>query len=73
VKTDPTRKITRVTGEDRKEMRSVLAKQYARGASLRALAAEHGRSYGFVHRLLTEDDTFQPRSRGGANRKAGVA
>jgi hypothetical protein len=35
--------------------------------SIRALAAETGRSYGFVHRILTENDV-DLRGRGGATR-----
>ncbi|MBN9620404.1 MAG: transcriptional regulator, partial [Actinobacteria bacterium] len=37
-----------------------------KGASIRSLAAEHGRSYGFVHRLLVESGTTL-RGRGGAS------
>lgn len=57
----------RVTGNDRSSLASSLAKEYAAGASIRALADKNGRSYGFVHRLLSESAvTF--RGRGGATR-----
>jgi predicted transcriptional regulator len=57
----------RVTGDDRSALASTLAEQYAAGASIRALAEENGRSYGFVHRLLSEQDVAF-RGRGGATR-----
>ncbi len=61
------KKGARVTGEDRRELASVLQERYAAGTSIRALAAETGRSYGFVHRILSESGT-QLRGRGGATR-----
>jgi len=58
----------RVTGADRSTLASKMATEYASGASIRALAEKNGRSYGFVHRLLRENDvTF--RGRGGATRR----
>jgi hypothetical protein len=44
-----------------------LKKKYEGGASIRDLAAETGRSYGFVHRVLSETGV-QLRGRGGATR-----
>ena len=44
----------RVTGPVRAKMAKALARQYKAGTSIRALAEEHGRSYGFVHALLIE-------------------
>ena len=62
----------RVTGDDRTSLASVLAAEYAAGASIRALAEKNGRSYGFVHRLLKEQAvTF--RGRGGPNRVSAAA
>jgi hypothetical protein len=58
-------KHVRITGADRDKLRAQLRKDYLAGASLRALAGEYGRSYGFVHRILTGDGDFQLRSRGG--------
>ena len=59
-------KSTRVTGTDRVQLQAQLRKDYLAGASLRALAGECGRSYGFIHRILIGDDgDFQLRDRGG--------
>lgn len=58
---------TRITGADRSELAGELTKKYTNGASIRALAEETGRSYGFIHRILTENDVTL-RSRGGATR-----
>jgi transposase len=63
-----TTKGTRVTGSDRNELAADLKAKYAQGQSIRALAAETGRSYGFVHRILSESDT-PLRGRGGATRR----
>ena len=41
-----------------------LKKRYGQGASIRELAAETGRSYGFIHRVLVESDVTL-RGRGG--------
>ena len=57
----------RVTGKDRDDLAAKLKKQYLSGKSIRALAEETGRSYGFVHRVLTESGV-QLRGRGGATR-----
>ncbi|MCU0297354.1 MAG: helix-turn-helix domain-containing protein [Candidatus Nanopelagicales bacterium] len=58
------KKGRRITGAEREKMTASLKKQYDKGASIRELAAETGRSYGFVHRLLVESET-QLRGRGG--------
>ncbi len=58
----------RVTGKARKSLATDLKAKYKKGASIRELAAETGRSYGFVHRLLTESGV-NLRGRGGATRK----
>ncbi|MCU1600245.1 MAG: hypothetical protein JWO22_954 [Frankiales bacterium] len=62
------KKGTRVTGGDRDSLSTQLKKKYEGGASIRALAEEHGRSYGFVHRILSEAGASL-RGRGGATRK----
>jgi hypothetical protein len=49
------KKGTRVTGADRAKLASDLKKRYDAGESIRSLAASTGRSYGFVHRILTEN------------------
>ena len=59
----------RITGDDRNTLADELRKRYDAGESIRLLAASTGRSYGFVHRLLSESGATL-RSRGGANRPA---
>lgn len=60
----------RITGADRDKLAGELSAKYAEGKSIRELAAETGRSYGFVHRLLS-DNQVSLRGRGGAaGRKA---
>nr|WP_269326719.1 helix-turn-helix domain-containing protein [Kineosporia mesophila] len=61
------KKGARITGTDRSKLAGELKKKYTSGASIRALAEETGRSYGFVHRILTENEV-QLRGRGGATR-----
>lgn len=49
------------TGTVRRQLAAELKARYEHGATVRALAAEAGRSYGFVHRLLSEAGTdFRP-------------
>jgi hypothetical protein len=66
------KKGARVTGADREELASQLTRRYAEGASIRTLANETGRSYGFVHRILSESEV-PLRSRGGATRGKAAA
>jgi hypothetical protein len=61
------KKGTRVTGADRSKLAALLGKRYDSGESIRSLAASTGRSYGFVHRILTETGVTL-RGRGGATR-----
>ena len=63
------KKGTRVTGSDRTKLASDLKKRYDGGESIRSLAESTSRSYGFVHRLLSESGATL-RSRGGANRNS---
>ena len=65
--TEGVKKGARITGADRTKLASELTKKYQQGSSIRALAEETGRSYGFVHRILTESEVSL-RSRGGATR-----
>jgi hypothetical protein len=65
--TETLKKGTRVTGADRAKLAADLKKRYDSGESIRALAATTGRSYGFVHRILTENGVLL-RGRGGATR-----
>ncbi|POX55073.1 transcriptional regulator [Streptomyces sp. Ru71] len=43
-----------ITGTERQELADDLKREYEQGRSIRAIAEAHGRSYGFVHRVLTE-------------------
>lgn len=61
------KKGARVTGDDRGKLATDLKKRYSSGTSIRTLAEETGRSYGFVHRILTESGA-ELRGRGGATR-----
>jgi len=57
----------RIIGADRDALSKELRRRYEAGTSIRTLAEETGRSYGFVHRVLTESGTTL-RGRGGATR-----
>ena len=61
------KKGARITGTQRDKLANDLKKKYDSGASIRALAEETGRSYGFVHRMLSESGVTL-RGRGGATR-----
>jgi hypothetical protein len=61
------KKGSRVTGTERDRLTATLAKKYDGGASIRALADSTGRSYGFIHRVLSESGV-KLRGRGGATR-----
>ncbi|GAB7189658.1 helix-turn-helix domain-containing protein [Kineococcus sp. NUM-3379] len=61
------KKGSRLTGAERETLAAELSRGYAEGKSIRALAEETGRSYGFVHRILSESEVSL-RSRGGATR-----
>ena len=63
---------TRVTGPDRSKLATDLSKRYGAGESIRSLASSTGRSYGFIHRILTEIGVTL-RSRGGAPKRSAVA
>jgi hypothetical protein len=61
------KKGARITGSDRTKLAADLKKAYDKGTSIRTLADKHGRSYGFVHRVLSESGVAL-RGRGGATR-----
>jgi hypothetical protein len=61
------KKGVRLTGAERDKLAATLVREYEQGASIRALAESTGRSYGFVHRVLSESDVTL-RGRGGATR-----
>lgn len=65
--TETLKKGARVTGGQRDRLAAELKRKYDAGQSIRALAAETGRSYGFVHRILS-DAGVTLRGRGGATR-----
>jgi hypothetical protein len=62
------KKGARITGSARDKLAADLRKKYDQGQSIRALAESSGRSYGFVHRILSESGTSL-RGRGGATRR----
>ena len=64
---DALKKGSRVTGAERDRLSADLKKKYDAGQSIRTLAAASGRSYGFVHRMLSESGVSL-RGRGGATR-----
>ena len=61
------KKGARITGGDRNKLAADLKRRYSSGLSIRDLASETGRSYGFVHRMLSESGVSL-RGRGGATR-----
>lgn len=61
------KKGSRVTGGERDRLAADLRRKYDAGESIRSLASSTGRSYGFVHRMLSESGTSL-RGRGGATR-----
>jgi predicted transcriptional regulator len=61
------KKGARITGAERSKLATDLKKAYDKGKSIRELADTHGRSYGFVHRVLSESGVSL-RGRGGATR-----
>jgi hypothetical protein len=66
--TSTIRKGTRVTGADRSKLATDLKARYDAGESIRSLASATGRSYGFIHRILTETGVAL-RGRGGATKR----
>jgi predicted transcriptional regulator len=60
-------KGARVTATQRDKLSKDLKKKYEKGASIRALAEQTGRSYGFIHRILTGTGVTL-RGRGGSTR-----
>lgn len=60
--------LKRVLGERRAKLAAEMADAYNKGASIRRIVQESGRSYGFVHRVLSERGDVTFRTRGGAVR-----
>jgi predicted transcriptional regulator len=61
------KKGARIVGQERTKLSVELKKAYDKGKSIRELADSHGRSYGFIHRVLSESGVAL-RGRGGATR-----
>ncbi len=57
------------TNQSREQLMDELRSAYEGGASIRALVATTGRSYGSIHSMLRESGT-RMRSRGGPNHRA---
>ncbi|GAA4355146.1 helix-turn-helix domain-containing protein [Angustibacter luteus] len=66
--TTTVKKGARLTGDDRTRMTKTVTSLYREGKSIRDISAATGRSYGFVHRVLSESDLVL-RGRGGATRR----
>lgn len=66
------KKGSRITGGERDKLAGDLKRKYDSGQSIRALAESTGRSYGFIHRILSESGVTL-RGRGGATRGKGAA
>ena len=62
-------KGSRISGTQRTSLASQYAKRYSGGESIRKIAEDAGRSYGFVHNVLKESGVAL-RGRGGATRGA---
>jgi hypothetical protein len=58
----------RIVGAERRTMARDLVKRYTSGETIRGLADSTGRSYGFVHRVLTESGVAM-RQRGRSHRR----
>jgi len=56
----------RIVGTERVTVTGDCIRRYRAGQSIRSIAADLGRSYGFVHRILTEGGV-RLRPRGGAH------
>ncbi len=54
----------RIVGDERNALAESYVAKYSAGHSIRAIAEDSGRSYGFVHRVLAESGV-ELRARGG--------
>ena len=61
------KKGRRIVGAERESLTDEVRQRYNNGASIRELATDTGRSYGFIHRLLVESGA-ELRGRGGPTR-----
>lgn len=58
----------RIVGDERVAFAQDYIQQYQAGSSIRAIAEDSGRSYGFVHRVLAENGV-EFRARGGDTKR----
>ena len=58
----------RIVGDERQSLAEQYQQQYQAGQSIRAIAEASGRSYGFVHRVLSENGV-ELRARGGDTKR----
>ena len=58
----------RIVGDERDTLAQEYVRRYEAGDSIRAIANASGRSYGFVHRVLAENEV-QWRQRGGNTKR----
>ena len=63
------RRYEHITDARRREVRDDIVQRYTSGQSIRGIALDLGRSYGFVHRMLLEQDGLSLRSRGALGRR----
>jgi transposase len=61
------KKRKRLTPREQEIFTNRVVKAYQKGASIRDIMAETGRSYGFIHRIIDQSSEVQMRSRGGTN------
>ena len=64
----PTTAGRRIVGQERISWTTDYLRRYGAGESIREIARDTGRSYGFVHRILSEGGA-ELRGRGGARRR----
>lgn len=69
--TEPFQPHQRITGDTRQHLQAQVLEQYNRGVAIRTLADQYNRSYGFIHRLLS-DAGVEFRSRGGRHKNRGL-
>jgi hypothetical protein len=65
-------KNKRIVGLERAQLAATVKMKYNAGESVRGIAEDIGRSYGFVHRLL-EEAGAPLRPRGGSRKRAAAA
>ncbi|WP_079131847.1 helix-turn-helix domain-containing protein [Streptomyces nanshensis] len=52
----------RLTGKQREEYTEKVVKRYKKGSNIRKICEETGRSYGFIHQILSEAKVLRSRS-----------